>query len=580
MKEFDLVIVGAGAAGMRAAIGAVRHDLRVAVISKVHPLRSSSSMGDEGLNAVPGGERGGKSRPDTFSASMKVQYRDSWECGYRFADTDALQVMIQRAPAVVRELERWGCPLSLNRENTYSLRKTAAMRMPLNLHAADKTGHAVLSTLYEQCLRLRKNKPENLRFFDEWFVLKLLVSNNTAAGVIAMQIESGKLEVFRAKSLIWASGGSGRIYGGSSNALISSGWGLAMPALAGVTLKDMEFMQFNPAQLHGSHIQITEAVRGQGALMLNRKGERFLASYNDSAKHMELSRQDVISRNILREILAGRGVEASGVHLDMRTLGRRRLKGEYSRTRDLCRRHAESDPVSQLIPIRPGQSFSIGGIHTAANAASDLHGLFAAGECANPGVHGANLCEGDQLTAALVFAGIAADSAAEYIARRYNARKINESLFANALEEEESRLRALLSSGGGVRPGVLRDKMQEIMDRQAGVFRDGMGLVEAAKGVKELKKVLRRDLKIDGNKRAANFGFLEAIELRGSLEIADIVLQAALKRNESVGVHFRNDFPAFKGKPRHSLTVLKKNKIRIRYTAVKSKHPILDETGD
>lgn len=572
MKEFDVVIVGAGIAGMRAAIGAVKRNLRVAVITKVHPLRSPGVAADEGLNAVLENEDS-KTRRDL----LDMHSNDTHDCGYRFSDDEAVETMVQRAPAVIGELERWGCPLSLEKNNTYSMRRMGASSRPRNIHIADQTGHAVLYTLYEQCVRLRRNKPENLRFFEEWFVLKLLVSNNTAAGVIAMQFSSGKMEKFRAKSIIWASGGSGRIYGNTSNPLTSSGWGLAVPVFAGVTLKDMEFVQFNPTQLTGSHIQVTEAARGEGALLLNRKGERFLASYNDSGKGMELSAQDVICRNIFREILAGRGIDASSVYLDMRTTGKRKISKALPFTRELCRKHAGADPVSQLISVRPGQSYFIGGIHTNEKAESDIDGLFAAGECANPGVHGANVCEGNQLTETLVFAEIAAESAAKYISRHHNKKNINETLFRNAFEEEKQKLQKMVSVKGEIRSAVLRNKMQQIMDRHAGVFRDGMGLVEAAKSIRELKKLFHADLKIDSTEPRANFGLIDALELKGSLEIAEIILQAALSRNESIGVHFRNDFPSARGRHRHSLTRIRKTKIKIRYTGVKSRHKWLKE---
>ncbi|MDZ7821098.1 MAG: FAD-binding protein [Candidatus Marinimicrobia bacterium] len=415
MKAFDIVIVGAGMAGMRAAIGAVRRDLRVAVISKVHPLRSPGLSAEEGLNAVLH-----EGREEAVPALMDLHIKDARDCGYQFSDDAPLETMVRCAPGVIRELERWGCPFSLEKDGRYALRRMGAVSRPRNLHVSDKTGHAILYTLYEQCVRLRQNKPDKLRFFEEWLVLKLLVSGNAAAGVIAMQMDSGKTEIFHAKSIIWASGGSGRVYGSTSNALTSTGLGLAVPVSAGVTLQDMEFVQFGPTQLPGSHIQITEAALAEGALLLNRKGERFLASYNDSREEMELSPQDVICRNIYREILAGRGIDASCVHLDMRTLGRRKIRAILPVTRELCRKHAGADPASQLIPVRPGQNYMIGGIHTDEKAGSDINGLFAAGECANPGVHGANACEGDPLTGALVFAEIAADSASKYAVQHRN----------------------------------------------------------------------------------------------------------------------------------------------------------------
>ena len=566
MKKYDLIIVGAGLTGLRAAIEAVKNDLHVAVISKVHPLRSSSVVASGGLNAVL--EKNGQD-------SIEQHFNDTMECGYMASDPEVLKTFVNKAPAKIKELERWGCLFSREKNGQIAQRKMGASSHSRTVYASDKTGHAVMSTLYEQCIRLRQNKPDQLRFYNEWFVQKLLVFNNVVAGVIALDIATGKMETFEAKAVIWATGGSGRIYGKTSNPLTNSGWGLAVPMYAGVSLRDMEFVQFHPTQLTGSHIMITEAARGEGALLLNRKGERFLESYSDTKEKKELSPRDTISRNIRREILAGRAVDATSVHLDMRGLGSRIIKKKLPGVRELCKTYANLDPIRQKIPVTPGQHYTIGGIHTNERAETELDGLFAAGECVCNGLHGVNRMGGNSLMETLIFGEISAQSASLYIKQKH-VKPPNATFFSNAFNEEKNKVKALLKMNGEVRPVDIREKMNRTMDEFAGIYRDGMGLVEAAQIIKELKDEYKNKLNIQGNEARANMGLIEAIELKGSLDIADIIIQSALKRNESIGVHFRIDFPSTKGRPKYSLVKFKKNKIRIKHIPVRNwNNPLL-----
>lgn len=574
MKEFDLIIVGAGAAGLRAAIAGVRKNLRVAVISKVHPLRSQSVMASGGINAVLQNKKEAAGNDNNVRDSAEIHLRDTIDCGYHYSDITAAETLVNGAAGVVKDLERWGCLFSVDEDGAFSLRKMGASSFPRTLYSGDKTGLALMQTLYGQCIRLRQNKPGLLRFFEEWLVLKLLVLNNTVYGVIAMDIVSGKLELFGARTVIWASGGAGRIFGRSSNAMTNSGWGLAVPFNAGVALKDMEFVQFHPTQLSGSHLLITEAARGEGGVLLNRKNERFLAHYDDTKTEMELSPRDRISRNIIREIMAGHAVDASCVHLDLRSLGAKKIRDNFPGLRELCKTFASLDPVKSPVPVTPGQHYMIGGIDINEKAETDIRGFFAAGECANAGIHGANRMGGNSLLEALVFGEIAAESAADYVAAKQSLKMPGNSFYVNAFTDEKNRLQNILEKEGKVLPADIRDKMQRIMDENAGIYRDGMGLVEAARTISELKNIYREDLLLHSHERRMNYGFIDAIELKGSLDIADVIVQTALKRNESIGVHFRNDFPAPAKKARHSLATLKKGKIRIRYTAVKSNGPL------
>ena len=278
MKKYDLIIVGAGMTGLRAAIEGVKQGLHVAVISKVHPLRSQSVAASGGINAVLSKNNSDKEENDTIDK----HFQDTMKCGYNASDPEALQLLVERAPGKIKELERWGCLFSREQDDSIAVRTMGAASYPRTVYSEDKTGHVIMNTLYEQCIRLRQNKPDLLRFYDEWFVQKLLVYNNVVSGVIAMEISTGRMEIFSSKAVIWATGGSGKIYGKTSNSLTNSGWGTAVPMYAGVSLRDMEFIQFHPTQLSGSNVLITEAARGEGAILLNRKGDRFLESYSDS----------------------------------------------------------------------------------------------------------------------------------------------------------------------------------------------------------------------------------------------------------------------------------------------------------
>ncbi len=571
MKKYDLIIVGAGMTGLRAAIEGVKQGLHVAVISKVHPLRSQSVAASGGINAVLSKNNSDKEENDTIDK----HFQDTMKCGYNASDPEALQLLVERAPGKIKELERWGCLFSREQDDSIAVRTMGAASYPRTVYSEDKTGHVIMNTLYEQCIRLRQNKPDLLRFYDEWFVQKLLVYNNVVSGVIAMEISTGRMEIFSSKAVIWATGGSGKIYGKTSNSLTNSGWGTAVPMYAGVSLRDMEFIQFHPTQLSGSNVLITEAARGEGAILLNRKGDRFLESYSDSKEQKGLSARDVVSRNIQREILAGRGVDAKSVYLDLRGLGSKLIKKNLPGVRELCKTYANLDPIRQKIPVTPGQHYTIGGISTNEKTQTDIEGLFAAGECACSGVHGANRMGGNSLTETLVFGEIAAQSAGAYIRQKHH-RFPNKVFFENAFAEEKNKIQLLLKNKEGLKPAEIREKMNKAMDNFVGIYRDGMGLVEAAQIIKELKNLYQTNMYVDGSEARSNFGLLDAIELKGSLDIADIIIQCALKRNESIGVHFRNDFPSFKGRPRYSLVKIRKNKIKIRYMAVRTKtNPLL-----
>lgn len=563
MKRFDAIVVGAGLSGMRAAIELLKNDRSVAMISKCHPMRSHSVTASGGINAALG------NHPDSANDSIEMHANDTLSYGYYFSEEATVKRFTNEAIDSIHEMEKWGCLFSRTKDNKIAQRNFGASTYPRTVYSKDKTGHALMNTLYEQCIRLRLNKAPLFQVFEEWEVIKLIEQQNQVAGVVAMDIHSGQFDIFSAPTVIWATGGSGRVYGKTSNPLGNSGWGLALAFREGLAFRDMEFIQFHPTQLTGSHILISEASRGEGAFLLNRHGQRFLSNYDDSKKLMELSPRDVISRNIYREILAGRGIKGNYVHLDLRHLGKEAIKENLPGIIELCRTYAKLDPSRDLIPVVPGQHYTIGGIMTDENTKTSLKGFFAAGECANNGLHGANRLGGNSLMETLVFGKAAGQSADAYL-QSGKPRSVTNSYYESVLKEERGKVILLLNHTGHVRPVEIRKEMQTTMDRFAGIYRDGYGLVEAARKIMQLKKLYDNDVYVDGVECRNNYSLLDALELRGSLEIAELIIHSALKRTESCGTHFRNDFPRFSGRYRHSVAEMKRGKMKLRYQNVKS----------
>jgi succinate dehydrogenase / fumarate reductase flavoprotein subunit len=351
---------------------------------------------------------------------------------------------------------------------------------------------------------------------------------------------SGRLEAFQAGSVIFATGGAGRIYGNSTNALINTGMGMAVPYWAGVPLKDMEFIQFHPTTLLGKNILITEGCRGEGGFLLNNKGERFLAKYSDSKKDMEVAPRDIIARNIMREIMAGGGFDNSYVHLDLRHLGGEKILQRLPGIRDICMEFAGVDPAADLIPIQPGQHYTMGGIDCNTEGETVVKGFYAAGEAACVSVHGANRLGGNSLLDTIVFGAIAGGNAARYI--QGVGGKKGENPLNDALKRAEQRVDALCKSDGNEVPADIKVALNKVMDNNVGIFRDASKLKEAITEIKVLQDRYKR-IKLNYTGKRVNLSLEWALELKGSLDVAEAVIAGALAREESRGSHFRTDFP-------------------------------------
>lgn len=535
MIYHDAIVVGGGLAGLRAAIELNRHNVRVAVISKVHPIRSHSVAAQGGINAPLG------NHPRGIYDSWEKHAFDTVKGSDYLADQDAVIRMTKEAAERIIEMEHWGCPFSRTSEGKIAQRPFGGAGFPRTSYASDKTGHALLHTLYQQTIKFKQAAERNeMVLYEDWLVTDLVVEDGVCAGVIALDIANGRLEAFEAGAVIFATGGAGHMYGNSTNALINTGMGMAVPYWAGVPLKDMEFIQFHPTTLLGKNILITEGCRGEGGFLLNNKGERFLAKYSDSTKALEVAPRDIIARNIMREIMAGGGFENSHVHLDLRHLGEEKIVRRLPGIRDICMEFAGIDPVKTPIPIQPGQHYTMGGIDCNPECETVIKGFYAAGEVACVSVHGANRLGGNSLLDTIVFGAIAGSNAARYI-QGLKGRKC-EALLKDVVKFTERRIDSLCQSEGDEVPADIKVTLNRVMDNKAGIFRDAYNLKEALDEIKVLRDRYKR-IKLKYTGKQVNLSLVWALELKGSLDVAEAVIAGALAREESRGSHFRTDFP-------------------------------------
>ncbi|HHT9130788.1 MAG TPA: FAD-binding protein [Candidatus Brocadiaceae bacterium] len=535
MIYHEAIVVGGGLAGLRAAIELNLHNVKVAIISKVHPIRSHSVAAQGGINAPLG------NHPRGVYDTWEKHAFDTVKGSDYLADQDAVIRMTKEAAERIYEMEHWGCPFSRTAEGKIAQRPFGGAGFPRTCYAADKTGHALLHTLYQQTIKFKQAaEREEMLVYEEWMVTDLVVEDGVCVGVIALDIVSGQLEAFQAGAVIFATGGAGRIYGNSTNALINTGMGMAVPYWAGVPLKDMEFIQFHPTTLVGKNILITEGCRGEGGYLLNNKGERFLAKYRDSVKAMEVAPRDIVSRNIIREIMAGGGFDNSYVHLDLRHLGKEKIKQKLPGIHDICVEFAGVDPVTNLIPIQPGQHYTMGGIDCNLECETVVKGFYTAGEAACVSVHGANRLGGNSLLETIVFGAIAGSNAASYIQGSQN--KKGEGVLNDALKRAEQRINAACKSEGNETPVDIKAALNKVMDNKVGIFREASQLKEALNEVKTLQERYKQiNLNYKGKRVNLSLGW--AIELKGCLDVAEAVIAGALAREESRGSHFRTDFP-------------------------------------
>ena len=536
MKYHQVIIVGGGLAGLRAAIEINRNNMSVGLISKIHPVRSHSVAAQGGVNAALNNHHRGVYDSPELHAFDTIKGSDY------LADQKAALKMTSDAPERIYELEAWGCPFSRTQEGKIAQRPFGGAGFPRTAYSSDKTGHLMLHTLYEQAVRFeQENERGEMKIYDEWFALRLIVENGVARGIVALNLTTGELEVLKADAVIWATGGSGRVYGKTSNAYSNTGWGMAVPYYAGIGIKDLEFIQYHPTELYTNNVLITEGARGEGGFLVNSEGERFLANYSDSSKAMEVAPRDIVARNIKREIIEGRGIEGKYIGLDLRHLGEKKILEKLPGIRMHAIHFAGIDPINDLIPVAPGQHYTMGGIDVNETCASEVKGFYAAGECCCVSVHGANRLGGNSLLDTVVFGNIAGDSASKFI-KDGGSPAGNASVYEEALNEEKAKINDLLKQKGTENHSKIKKVMGETMNIKADIFKEAKTLKEGLDTIMELKERYK-NIKLDSSGIKANFDLLDAIQLKGSLDMSEIILKGALAREESRGSQSRSDFP-------------------------------------
>src|SRR5499426_3604305 len=531
----DVLIVGGGGAGLRAAIAvAETHPrLRVAVISKVYPMRSHTVSAEGGAAAVIKAED-----------SLDEHAYDTISGGDWLTDQDAVEAFVREAPPEMLRLEHWGCPWSREPDGHVAVRPFGGMKIERTWFAADKTGFHLLHTLFQTTL-----KYDAIQRYDEWFVTKLLVEEGRCQGVVAIELATGNIQAITAKAVILCTGGCGRIFPFTTNANIKNGDGMAIAYRAGLPLKDMEFLQYHPTGLPFTGILITEAARAEGGYLINKDGYRYLQDYNLGKPHpepvlrsMELGPRDRLSQAFMKELEKGRTIETPYghvVHLDLRHLGAKKIDAKIPFVRELCMKYQGLDPVKDLIPVRPVVHYMMGGVHTDINGATPLPGLFAAGETACVSINGANRLGSNSLPELLVFGARAGRVAAEYASQWL---EVTPAIVAQVEDEVRRLERDLLGKEGTESVSALRDEMQATMEASAGIYRDRASLARGAAELSQLRGRLA-DLCIEDDSRTFNTERVSALELGFMVDIADTIIAAAAKREESRGAHQRTDFP-------------------------------------
>jgi succinate dehydrogenase / fumarate reductase flavoprotein subunit len=518
--EHDVLVVGAGCAGMRAAIEAHDAGADVALISKIHPVRSHSGAAEGGINAALGNASEDDPEKHAFDTVKGSDY---------LGDQDAIEILCTEAPDDVYRLEHWGAVFSRTEDGRIAQRPFGAAGEPRTAYAADITGHVLVHVLYEQVMK------RDLKVYDEFFVWKLVENEGRCQGVIAWNLLDGGLATIGAKTVILATGGAGRLYSGTTNAYACTGDGMAQALQLGVALEDMEMMQFHPTTLAPTGVLITEGTRGEGAFLLNSEGKRFLERYAPNA--MELASRDVISRAEQTEIDEGRGVDGN-VLLDMRHLGAEKILERLHGTRELSMVFAGIDPIHEPIPVRPGAHYHMGGVDTDVWGRTSLEGLYAAGECACVSVHGANRLGGNALMETITYGKRAGAHAADW-ALTHTTVEVPESVETDA----ERELAQLLDRSDGERPWSIRNELAETMHENFGVFRREEQMRRQGAIVDELRERYARVI-VEDKGQVFNNDLTQALELGFLLELAACMIVAGLERKESRGAHARPyDFP-------------------------------------
>jgi len=514
-------VVGAGCAGMRAAIAAHDAGADVAMVSKLHPTRSHSGAAEGGINAALG---------NAADDSPETHAYDTVKGSDYLGDQDSIELFTAEAPGDIYQLENWGAVFTRREDGRLAQRPFGAAGSPRTVFAADITGHVLIQVLYEQVCK------RDIKVYEEFFAWQLVVNDGRCQGVICWDLMNGGLKTLGGKTTVLATGGAGRQYRVTTNAYACTGDGTAMALHVGVPLKDMEFMQFHPTTLYPSGILLTEGCRGEGAYLINKDGERFMKKYAPNA--LELASRDVVSRSEQTEIDAGRGINGS-VMLDMRHLGADRIIDRLPGSRELSMTFAGVDPIFDPVPVRPGAHYHMGGIETDSDGATELTGLYAAGECACVSVHGSNRLGGNSLMETITFGRRAGTAAAEW-ALAHTTVDIPES----AERDAEQKLKALLDRTSGERPWKIREELGESMLENFAVFRREEQMVRQVEIINDLRERFH-NVYVEDKGEVFNSDLTQAIELGNMLDTALCMVTAGIVRKESRGAHSRPyDFPA------------------------------------
>ncbi|MFC6614142.1 FAD-binding protein [Halopenitus salinus] len=564
--EHDVIVVGAGGAGLRAAISAQEAGADVAIVSKLHPVRSHTGAAEGGINAA-------------------IRDADSWEdhaydtmkgSDY-LGDAPAIERLCQESPKETIQLEHWGMAFSREEDGTVSQRPFGGLSFPRTTYAGAETGHQLLHTMYEQVVK------RGIEVYDEWHVMNLAVTDEpepedrSCHGVVAYELQSGEIAGFRANDgVILTTGGMGQVYDHTTNAVANTGDGVAMAYRAGVPMEDMEFIQFHPTTLPSTGVLISEGVRGEGGILYNEEGERFMFEHGYANNDGELASRDVVSRAELTEVNEGRGIEDEYVHLDMRHLGEERILDRLENILHLAEDFEGVDGLEEPMPVKPGQHYAMGGIETNEYGETCIDGLYAAGECACASVHGANRLGGNALPELIVFGKLAGrhaageeygepeidtgrrgdyedaefdspvplgepDEGADATAAADGGETITDgdAVLERAVERETERVEELLVADG-VNHAEIRSAVQDTMTENVNVFREEEGLEQALADLQEARERYR-DVGVSDPSRTFNTDLIHTLETRNILDIAEALTVGALARNEFRGAHWRKE---------------------------------------
>lgn len=531
----DIVIVGAGGAGLRAAIAAAEKNpsLNIALISKVYPMRSHTV-------AAEGGSAGVVQAHD----SLENHFQDTVAGGDWLCDQDTVDYFVSHSTEEMVRLENWGCPWTRKDDGNVNVRAFGGMKIERTWFAADKSGFHMLHTLFQTSL-----KYPQIKRFDEYFATDLIVEDGRAQGVVAIEIATGEPKTFLGRAVVFATGGSGRAFRFNTNGAIVTGDGHAMAFRAGAALRDMEFVQYHPTGLPGSGVLMTEGCRGEGGILLNKHGYRYLQDYGlgpetpvgePKNKYMELGPRDRLSQAFWNEQRKGNTIETplgDAVHLDLRHLGKAKLMERLPLICSLAKNYLGVDPVTDPVPVRPAVHYTMGGIRADQHCITDIPGLFVAGECASNGMHGANRLGSNSLAETVVFGKVAGESAVDFAAQ---ATQSDEQILTEQARSHLARIDAMRNANGTEKASHIRHEMVKAMEDTLGIYRIGSEMEQGVAKIAELRERFK-NVKVEDKTKVYNTELLLAFELESSLCVAEAMAVGALNRKESRGAHQRLD---------------------------------------